>query len=167
MSDKKVSRSVTIDRMLITDLPEILAIEQESFHSPWTMGMFKRELESAHSRCLCARINLDDKSIVAAYIVFWLVADEVHLHNLAVDKEYRRQGVAFQLMEAMKETAGQNQVVAQTLEVRESNAEAIKLYQKCGFVVKGVRPLYYTDTNEDALIMWADVNSMKKQRNLR
>ena len=56
----------------------------------------------------------------------------------------------------MKEIARKNEVVAQTLEVRESNIEAIKLYRKCGFVVKGVRPLYYTDTNEDALIMWAD-----------
>ncbi|MEN6423211.1 MAG: ribosomal protein S18-alanine N-acetyltransferase [Smithella sp.] len=162
MSDKKNSLPVIIDRMLITDLPEILAIEQESFHSPWTVGMFKRELENAHSRCFCARLNFEDKSIVAAYIVFWLVADEVHLHNLAVDKEYRRQGLAFQLMEAMKEIAGQNQVVTQTLEVRESNTEAIKLYRKCGFVVKGVRPLYYTDTKEDALIMWADVSSVKK-----
>ncbi|MFA5321810.1 MAG: ribosomal protein S18-alanine N-acetyltransferase [Smithella sp.] len=157
MSDKKVSLPVIIELMKKADLAEILAIEQESFPSPWTLGMFKRELENAHSRCLCARINYEEKSIVTAYIVFWLVADEVHLHNLAVDKEYRKQGLAFQLMEAMKEIARQNQVVAQTLEVRESNSEAIKLYRKCGFVVKGIRPLYYTDTNEDALIMWADI----------
>jgi ribosomal-protein-alanine N-acetyltransferase len=157
MSDKKVSLTVYIDLMKKTDLPEILAIEQDSFLTPWTAGMFERELESSHSRCLCARINDENRSVVAAYIIFWLVADEAHLHNLAVGKQYRKQGLAFKLMEEMKEIAGKNKVVAQTLEVRESNTEAIKLYQKCGFVVQGVRPLYYMDTHEDAFIMWADL----------
>lgn len=157
MSDK-VSMPVTIDRMKKADLPEIIAIERESFTPPWTVGMFKHEMESEHSRCLCARINASDKSAVAAYIIFWLIADEVHLHNLAVGKKYRRQGIAWTLMEAMKKIGGKNEALVQTLEVRESNIEAINLYQKCGFVVKGVRPLYYVDTREDALIMWADIN---------
>jgi ribosomal-protein-alanine N-acetyltransferase len=157
MPDKKVSLPVTIDLMNKADLPEMLAIERESFPSPWTAGMFKKELESAHSRCLCVRINSAEKSVVAAYIIFWLIADEAHLHNLAVKKEYRGKGLAYNLMEAMKEIAGKNEALAQTLEVRESNTEAIKLYRKCGFVVKGIRPQYYTDTREDAMIMWADV----------
>ncbi|MGA3281612.1 MAG: ribosomal protein S18-alanine N-acetyltransferase [Smithella sp.] len=157
MSSEKVFPQVTIDLMDKADLPEIMAIERESFASPWTAGMFAKEIDSAHSMCLCVRINSEDKSIVGAYIIFWLVADEAHLHNLAVKKEYRSQGLAFGLMEAMNQIAGVNKITSQTLEVRESNTEAIKLYQKCGFVVKGVRPLYYTDTCEDALIMWADV----------
>jgi len=157
MSSEKVFPQVTIDLMDKADLPEIMAIERESFASPWTAGMFAKEIDSAHSMCLCVRINSEDKSIVGAYIIFWLVADEAHLHNLAVKKEYRSQGLAFGLMEAMNQIAGVNKITSQTLEVRESNNEAIKLYQKCGFVVKGVRPLYYTDTCEDALIMWADV----------
>jgi len=157
MSSEKVFPQVTIDLMDKADLPEIMAIERESFASPWTAGMFTRELDSSHARCLCARINSEDKSIVGGYIIFWLVAGEAHLHNLAVKKEYRSQGLAFGLMEAMKEIAGVNKITSQTLEVRESNTEAIKLYRKCGFVVKGIRPLYYTDTCEDALIMWADV----------
>ena len=158
MSCKKVFPLVTIDLMNKTDLPEVLDIERESFSSPWTEGMFTRELNSTHSVCLAARINVEGKSvIVVAYIIFWLVADEVHLHNLAVKKEYRRQGLAFNLMEAMAEIAGKNEITDQTLEVRKSNTEAIKLYEKCGFVVKGMRPLYYTDTHEDALIMWADI----------
>ncbi|MGB5217280.1 MAG: ribosomal protein S18-alanine N-acetyltransferase [Smithella sp.] len=161
MSEGKISSLITIDPMKKSDLPAILAIEQESFPTPWTLGMFKRELESAHARCLCARLNRDDKNIVAAYIVFWLVAGEAHLHNLAVDQEYKRQGLAFMLMEKMKEIAAKNEVTTQTLEVRQSNAAAIKLYQKCDFVVKGIRPRYYTDTHEDALIMWADVNQEK------
>ena len=157
MSSEKVFPRATIDLMVKADLPEIMAIERESFASPWTAGMFAKEIDSAHSMCLCVRINFGSKSVVAAYIIFWLVADEAHLHNLAVKKEYRSQGLAFGLMEAMNQIAGVNKITSQTLEVRESNTEAIKLYQKCGFVVKGVRPLYYTDTCEDALIMWADV----------
>ena len=157
MSSEKVFPRATIDLMVKTDLPEILAIERESFASPWTAGMFTRELESSHARCFCSRINSEDKSVVGGYIIFWLIADEAHLHNLAVKKEYRKQGIAFGLMEAMKEISRKNGIIAQTLEVRESNTEAIKLYGKCGFVVKGIRPLYYTDTCEDALIMWADV----------
>ena len=158
MSERKNSSLITIDQMKQSDLPAILAIEQESFPSPWTIGMFERELESSHSRCLCVRIHDDDQTVVAAYIIFWLVADEAHLHDLAVEKKYRKKGLALMLMETMKDIARQNEVLLQTLEVRESNTEAIKLYRKCGFVVKGVRPLYYTDTREDALIMWADVN---------
>jgi len=153
----KNASKVTIDLMDKADLPEILAIEQESFPSPWTVGMFTRELNSSHSVCLAARINVEEKSVIVAYIIFWLIIDEVHLHNLAVKKENRRQGLAFKLMETMAEIAGKNEITDQTLEVRESNIEAIKLYEKCGFVVKGIRPLYYTDTHEDALIMWADV----------
>lgn len=153
----KNTAEVTINLMDTADLPEILAIERECFPSPWTVGMFTRELESSHSVCLTARIDIKGKSIIGAYIIFWLVANEAHLHNLAVKKEYRRQGIAFKLMEVMSEIAGKNEVTAQTLEVRKSNIEAIKLYQKCGFVVKGTRPFYYADTHEDALIMWADV----------
>ena len=162
MSDKKVSLPVTIDLMNKADLTEIMAIERESFPTPWTTGIFEKELESSHSWCLCVRINSAGKSVVAAYIIFWLIADEAHLHNLAVRKEYGGQGLAYNLMKAMKEIAGKNEAVAQTLEVRESNTEAIKLYRKCGFVVKGIRPLYYKDTSEGALIMWADINPVRE-----
>ena len=157
MSYEKVAPQVIIDLMNNTDLPEVLDIERESFPSPWTEGMFTRELSSTHSVCLASRMNVEENSVIVAYIIFWLVADEVHLHNLAVKKEYRRQGLAFYLMEAMAEIAGKNEIKEQTLEVRKSNTKAIKLYEKCGFVVKGIRPLYYTDTYEDALIMWADI----------
>ncbi|PKN76824.1 MAG: ribosomal-protein-alanine N-acetyltransferase [Deltaproteobacteria bacterium HGW-Deltaproteobacteria-10] len=149
--------TVAIDLMAKKDLPEIMAIEQESFLSPWSEGMFADELKVRHSQCLVARLSSDKKSMIGGYLIFWIVADEAHLHNLAVKKEFRRQGLAQGFMNVMKEISRQAGVKTQTLEVRESNEEAIKLYRKCGFVVKGRRPLYYTDTQEDALIMWADV----------
>jgi len=155
MSSKKADPQVTIDLMQRADLPEILAIEKVSFVSPWTAGMFAEELENKLAQCLVIRINYGSKSVVGAYIIFRLIADEAHLHNLAVKKEFQRNGLARNLMEAMKDIALQVGIVARTLEVRESNKEAISLYLKCDFVVKGRRPLYYTDTHEDALIMWA------------
>jgi ribosomal-protein-alanine N-acetyltransferase len=155
MSSKKADPQVTIDLMGRSDLPEILAIERESFSSPWTAGMFTEELENTLAQCLVIRITDKGKSVISAYIIFRLIADEAHLHNLAVKKELKRQGLARSLMETMKNIAIQVGIFARTLEVRESNKEAISLYLKCGFVVKGRRPLYYTDTHEDALIMWA------------
>jgi [ribosomal protein S18]-alanine N-acetyltransferase len=157
MSSENDAIVVTIDLMGKKDLPEIMAIEKESFVSPWSEGMFVDELKIKHSQCLVARLSQDKKSTIGGYLIFWIVADEAHLHNIAVKKEFRRLGLAHGFMNVMKEISRQAGVKAQTLEVRESNAEAIKLYRKCGFVVKGRRPLYYTDTQEDALIMWADV----------
>src|ERR1035437_541054 len=156
MSSKKADPQVIIDLMVRADLTEILAIERESFSSPWTPGMFAEELENTLAQCLVIRIIYEGKSVIGAYIIFRLIADEAHLHNLAVKKESKRQGLAQSLMETMKDIAMQVGICARTLEVRETNKEAISLYRKCGFVVKGRRPLYYTDTHEDAQIMWAD-----------
>jgi [ribosomal protein S18]-alanine N-acetyltransferase len=157
MCSENKTMQVAIDLMGKTDLPEIMAIEKESFISPWSEGMFKDELKVPHSQCLVARINKDEKSVIGGYLIFWIVADEAHLHNLAVKKEFRRQGLARQFMEIMKEISKQVGLKSETLEVRESNAKAINLYQKCGFIAKGRRPLYYTDSQEDAIIMWAEV----------
>jgi ribosomal-protein-alanine N-acetyltransferase len=155
MSSKQADPQVTIDLMERADLSEILAIEKESFSSPWSAGMFTEEIENKLAQCLVIRITSEGKSIIGAYIVFRLIVDEAHLHNLAVKKEFKRHGLAQILLETMKNIAMQVGIGACTLEVRESNKEAISLYRKCGFVVKGRRPLYYTDTHEDALIMWA------------
>ncbi|MFO7569216.1 MAG: ribosomal protein S18-alanine N-acetyltransferase [Smithellaceae bacterium] len=147
---------VDVDLMRRGDLAEVLDIERESFQTPWTEGMFVDELRTKHAQTLVARVVIDGRSRVGGYIIFWMVADEAHLHNLAVRKEFRRQGLARSLMGLMKDIAQQMGIVKMTLEVRETNSQAIALYRKCGFVVKGRRPNYYTDTREAALIMWAD-----------
>ncbi|MBP7342354.1 MAG: ribosomal protein S18-alanine N-acetyltransferase [Smithellaceae bacterium] len=156
MSSEQTAHKVSVDLMQRTDLPEILAIERVSFPSPWTEGMFLDELRIPQAQKWVVKIQIDGKSLIGAYIVFWLVADEAHLHNLAVRKEFRRHGLAYNLLQLMKQTAAQMGIAKRTLEVRASNQPAIGLYRKCGFVIKGRRPKYYTDTNEDALIMWAD-----------
>jgi len=150
---------VIIDLMKVEDLPDIMIIEKEAFASPWSEGMFKDEMRMKHAQCLVARINQGKANMVIGYLIFWIVADEAHLHNLAVKKEFRRQGLARQLMNVMNEISSKMGLKAQTLEVRQSNSSAISLYHKCGFFVKGRRPGYYTDTKEDALVMWADVRN--------
>jgi ribosomal-protein-alanine N-acetyltransferase len=162
MSSENLQPTVRVDLMNKEDLPEILAIERVSFPTPWTEGMFLDELRTERAQCLVVKIEMDGKTAIAAYIIFWFVADEVHLHNLAVKFEFRRQGLACGLMNLMKEIAAQVGIQRQTLEVRESNRGAINLYRKCGFVVKGKRPQYYTDTREDALVMWAEGRQEEK-----
>lgn len=157
MFSEKTGQLFSVDLMREEDLPEILAIEAASFVTPWTRGMFQDELRLPHAQCLAVKARQAEKTQIAAYIIFWLVADEVHLHNIAVRGEFRRQGLAAGLMKIMRDIAGQVAATRQTLEVRESNAGAISLYRRCGFVVKGKRPLYYDDTREDALVMWAEV----------
>jgi len=156
MSYENVTQFVSVDLMKTSDLAEILEIERASYPTPWTEGMFLDEMKTRQAQCLVVKVEIDGKSIVGAYIVFWLVADEVHLHNLTVRQEFRRQGLACNLIKLMKDIGRQIGATRQTLEVRESNIKAINLYRKCGFMVKGRRPLYYTDTQEDALIMWSE-----------
>ena len=108
------------------------------------------------------KIDIEGKTLIAAYIIFWLVAGEVHLHNLAVKNEFRRQGLAYSMMKLMHHIGAQVGMTRQTLEVRESNHVAINLYRKCGFVVEGTRPHYYTDTHENALVMWAKIQQESK-----
>ncbi len=153
---EKDKAQVRVDLMSQADLPEIMAIERSSFRSPWTQGMFLDEMRTTHAQCLAVKIRKGQKAEIAAYMIFWLVADEGHLHKMAVKMEYRRLGLAASLMNVMKDIAAQMGISRRTLEVRESNDGAIHLYRKCGFVVRGKRPNYYDDTHEAALIMWAE-----------
>ena len=155
MSAENDVLEVTIDRMNMEDLPQILEIEKESFPAPWSPGMFINEMNNPAAQCICARVNFDKKSVVVAYTIFRFVVDVVHLHNLAVKNQFRRQHLASNLLNAMEEIAKKVGINAITLEVRPSNTAAIDLYQQRGFIVKGRRPNYYPETKEDALIMWA------------
>ena len=153
--------------MLSNDIPEVMEIERASFSSPWSEGMFRKELLSPISYSLVALIDDEMRSgEVAGYINFWIVADEIHLNNVAVKKNMKRKGIATSLLQAMFGTGRQADAPRATLEVRVSNSAAIALYNKFKFVVKGIRPRYYNDTQEDALIMWADIVN-DEQKNAR
>ena len=144
---------LTIRPLAYADLPQVIAIERRAFATPWSLAMFVLELSKPSSVCLAA---LSERRI-AGYLVCSRYADLWHLMNIAVDPASRRRGIARALLEALLQRAGREEPY--TLEVRPSNTPAIALYEQFGFRSAGVRPRYYQDTGEDALIMWRATES--------
>jgi [ribosomal protein S18]-alanine N-acetyltransferase len=158
-----MSLEPVLDDMRAEDLDEVMAIEVCAFPSPWTKGMFIEELRQDRAINLVVRRG----GVMLAYINFWVVLDEVHLLHIAVHRSCRMQGIGTILMEGMMERARLQGATRVTLEVRQFNEGAIKFYEGFSFVVTGVRPRYYDDTGEDALIMWAPVPEKKDHGHTR
>lgn len=143
-----------VDPMRVRDLNEIMIIERLSFSTPWSKGAFLSELlENDRAHYLVAR--MDGRAV--GYVGIWLVADEGHITNVAVHPDYRSRGVGRRLMEAITDLARRRGARRLTLEVRKSNLRAQRLYESLGFRSVGVRRGYYRDNNEDAIIMWRDL----------
>ncbi len=143
---------IEIQPLQIDALDAIDGIERRAYPTPWSRAMFSGELTKPSGRCYGAY----DEDRLVAYLIVSRYPDAWHVMNLAVDPERRRQGIASQLLTRLFElTAGRSRR-GYTLEVRVSNAGAIKLYEELGFRPRGVRRGYYTDNREDALIMWRD-----------
>lgn len=135
--------------MVPSDLPEVVAIERASFPNPWTGPLFLQELQVGFSRTVVAR---DADGAIAGYLCRWLVADEIHVLNVAVAPSVRGQGLGAALMRHVLDEAAVCRVTAVTLEVRRSNAAGRRLYDSFGFEEVGSRPNYY-GRGEDALIL--------------
>jgi len=135
------------------DLPQVVAIERRAFPTPWSLAMFVLELSKASGICLAAMFEgrLVGYLVCSRYDTVW------HLMNVAVDDRLRRQGIATALLERLFELADKPSE-QYTLEVRASNASAIRLYERFGFRAAGRRRAYYHDNREDALIMWRTVS---------
>lgn len=145
---------VCFRRMNLEDLAPVLAIEHDVFTLPWSEEAFVQELTGNQwSRYVVAVLGDE----VVGYGGVWVIVDEAHVTNIAVARRYQAQGIGTRLVEEMQKTARFFGAKRMTLEVRVSNAPAIKLYARHGFVAEGVRPRYYSDNQEDALIMWADL----------
>jgi [ribosomal protein S18]-alanine N-acetyltransferase len=142
------------------DLVEILAIERDSYPTPWSPNIFHGEMSNSLSRILVGRVEDSQEKVVAGYIVYWRVVDEFHLHNVAVRKDLRRRRIGSRLLSHAIRISRPEGVRWVTLEVRRSNRAAQNLYERFGLTVKGVRRGYYTDTGEDALIMSADLEQI-------
>lgn len=152
--------SIRVGKYKEGDLGEMIAIERDSFPSPWTENIFRGELNNPIARMFVGRDELSQGNGVAGYIVYWLVADEMHLHNLAVRKGQRRKRIASLLLREALRASKSEGAQRITLEVRRSNLPAQSLYKKFGLSVKGVRPGYYGDTGEDALILWGEIDGV-------
>lgn len=132
-------------------LDEIDIIEKASFKFPWSKLSYYVEMVAPDA--IYKVITVDDE--VVAYGGFHHIIDEAHITNVAVKESFRHQGFGKMLMDALINEAKERKIVAMTLEVRVSNANAVKLYEKMGFKSAGVRPKYYPD-GEDAFIMWLE-----------
>jgi len=140
-----------VRKMKLSDIDSVIDIEKNSFPIPWTRGAFMAELKNNMLARYCV---VEVNGRVVGYGGMWLIMDEAHITNIAVHPEYRGRGIGTKLIGALiAEVSGTN-IYGMTLEVRRSNIRAQKLYRKFGFVPCGVRPEYYLDNREDAIIMW-------------
>jgi len=144
---------VLIEPMRIEDLPAVHAIELASFEAPWPPEAYRNDLETNRlAQYLVARVGDE----IAAYGGMWLMVDEGHIITFAVHPVWRRQRIGERLLLAFLDLAGDRGAHEATLEVRLSNLPARRLYEKYGFRPVGLRPRYYSDNGEDALIMTTD-----------
>lgn len=141
--------AIEIRRMRSTDLPRVMLIELSTFTMPWSEATFRGLLRRKDSDLLVAEL----KGEVVGYAVFWAVFDQGELGNVAVDDEYRGQGIGGKLIEAVLERARERGVREIFLEVRKSNVRAQQLYETFGFTQVGRRKNYYLEPLEDALVL--------------
>jgi ribosomal-protein-alanine N-acetyltransferase len=150
---------ISVERMTEHDLLEVVEIEALSGLSPWGWDAYHKELQSGRdvvmlvARTQTAANGPGDQAGIAGFIVSRLVAGELHVNNVAVRAEFRRQGIAAQLLEAVIDWGGRNHSRMALLEVRAGNTAAQALYSRCGFQVVGRRRRYYSQPVEDALLM--------------
>ena len=141
---------VLIEPMRVGDLDAVHQIELASFKAPWPANAYRSELETNRlASYLVARIGDD----IVAYGGMWLMVDEAHITTFAVHPAWRRQQIGERLLLAFLDLAADRRAREATLEVRLSNLAARRLYEKYGFRPVGLRPRYYSDDGEDALIM--------------
>jgi ribosomal-protein-alanine N-acetyltransferase len=145
-----LSQSPLIKDMKESDLEEVLEIEKKSFADPWSRRLFKETLSFPHSFNFVLRAAT---GALLGYINFYLIGEEAHMLNLATHPDWRKKGLATQLLDYAIDFLKLKRAAHFFLEVREGNRDAIALYRKFGFQMIGRRKRYYVETNEDALVM--------------
>jgi ribosomal-protein-alanine N-acetyltransferase len=142
----------TMRRMETRDLDGVLAIERESFSNPWGEMTFRGEIQNKNISHPLVAVHTADKKVIG-YILYWAIKDEVQVNNIAVAARHRRSGVAEGMMRHVLGAVRTAGAAFVSLEVRFSNAPAQALYAKLGFRPISIRKNYYSNPNEDALVM--------------
>ncbi len=145
--------SASIRPMEPRHLREVLEIERSSFASPWTEGAFLSECDTGPDR---EWVVIESPWGVLGYAGVAIMVDEAHVMNVAVREDARHAGLGLALMSHIIEAAALRGGVRMTLEVRPSNEAATALYERLGMTAAGLRPGYYSDVGEDALVMWSE-----------
>jgi len=135
--------------MLAEDLDQIVEIEKASMPSPWAKELFEEELKRKAAHYF---VGEKDGQVVS-YMGYWEAPEEAHIINLAVAPAFRQKGIGFEMMEYCLRFAYNKGARLATLEVRESNTAAQKLYEKMQFRVVAIRKQYYSDNLENAVVM--------------
>lgn len=143
---------ISIEPMRSDDMEAVLRIDRLSFPVPWMPTAFATELSNRSACYLVARIGAD----IVGFGGEWVIMDEAHITTLAVDPEHRGRHIGERLLLALLEEGIRRRASRATLEVRQSNRVAQRLYHKFGFYEASVRKSYYTDNGENAIVMWAD-----------
>lgn len=139
------------------DLPAVIRIENRSFTDPWSVDALYGEL---HTDPMRLPLAAEWQGILCGYLMGWLVADQLHVLNIATDPAHLRRGVGTALLRHAAAIAAPRGIIEVTLEVRESNRAARAFYTRLGFDQAGIRPGYYQDDGEDAIIMTAPVSAL-------
>jgi [ribosomal protein S18]-alanine N-acetyltransferase len=145
------NKMLKLREMTINDIEAVHKIEESSFYTPWSKESITKEIKENK---LAIYLVACKESEIVGYCGMWHVVTEGHIINVAVLESYRNEGVGSALINALIEIATQKEMIGLTLEVKMSNQNAIRLYTKKGFIVEGIRKNYYSDTKEDALVMW-------------
>ncbi|WP_240377472.1 ribosomal protein S18-alanine N-acetyltransferase [Bacillus piscicola] len=145
-----------------TDIDGVLRVEHDAFQMPWTRYAFENELR--HNRFARYLVAEWEEEIIG-YCGVWIVLDEANITNIAVHSRHRGKKAGETLLIHAIDLASVYGVKRMSLEVRVSNTAAQSLYTKLGFQKGGIRKSYYTDNNEDALVMWVNIDEYKKQTN--
>lgn len=149
-NESDLDKLCLIRKMVVNDLEEVCKIEQESFSMPWTKEAISDSLKNENNVYLVAEYA----GRIAGYCGMWNIAGEGQINNVAVDKAYRGKGIASKMMKVFIEEGRKKNLIEFTLEVRESNLAAIRLYEKAGFQKEGMRKDFYDSPKENAVIMW-------------
>lgn len=152
LSDKN---EIIIHNMKTEYIPQIIDIENKSFSAPWSADSFRYEVENNEFADYIVLLKGEE---VIGYAGIWLIIDEAHLTTIAVKEPYKGQGLAERMIIELIRRVLIKGGTRMTLEVRPSNLSAQSLYNRLGFVGYGRRKGYYSDNNEDAIIMWKELN---------
>lgn len=145
--------ALSITPMSLEDIPGVMEIENQSFPIPWSESSFRYELlENPYSSLFVVRTR--EHPSVIAFACVWIIDQEMKINNIAVHPRGRSLGVGTRFLRFLLDHAESQCCREVTLEVRPSNDVALALYRTAGFIPVGRRKQYYTDTHEDAIVMW-------------
>lgn len=155
---------LVLELMSEPDLDEVMAMEVVSHSHPWTCGNFLDSITAGHW-AYCVREANAESTVIWAYCILLPAVDDLHLLNITVNPNMRRQGIAVRVMQALESIAGNLQIPRILLEVRPSNQTAIALYTKAGYTNLATRKAYYplespSGQREDALVMSKALDSL-------